>query len=305
MLDFQAYLKDIYDEEVCSMFEERQASVNIMASLVRSTTLTDDDASFGESAKMSPTKSAPRGLSESDIYGNAFVYNFADHDTTAITLSWAIYLLAANPEVQEWIGEEIRAVWKPDEAAINEYREGFPKMKRCLAIMLEVLRLCNPLPGIMKSTNEKILDINIGVQTITIPAGVRVILHTCAIHTDPRYWGSSSLEWQSQRWIATASKSTSSWEGETLIDPPQGIYAPWSGGPRICLGKKFGQVEFVAVMATLFKDYRVEPIPRLSETLQSARARTLAAAKDNEIVLLLHMSKPESVSLEWVKESSK
>lgn len=34
------------------------------------------------------------------------MYNFAGHDTMAITLSWSIYLLAA----QDWIAEEINIV---------------------------------------------------------------------------------------------------------------------------------------------------------------------------------------------------
>jgi cytochrome P450 len=41
-----------------------------------------------------------KGLTEEEIYGNIFVYNFAGHDTTATTLNWALYLLAAFPEVK-------------------------------------------------------------------------------------------------------------------------------------------------------------------------------------------------------------
>ena len=94
-------------------------------------------------------------------------------------------------------------------------------------------------------------------------------------------------------------------EDETLITPTEGAYAPWSGGPRVCPGKKFAQVEFVAIMATLFRDHRLEPVPREHETIESARARTLAAVKDSGMILLLQMLKPEDIGVRWVKKNSK
>ena len=35
---------------------------------------------------------------------------------------------------------------------------------------------------------------------------------------------------------------------------------PWYHGPRVCPGKKFSQVEYVAVMATIVSLYRIEPV---------------------------------------------
>ena len=73
----------------------------------------------------------------------------------------------------------------------------------------------------------------------------------------------------------------------------------------MCPGKRFGQVEFVAIMATLFRKYRVEPVPREDESIQCARARTLAAVKDSDMILLLQMLKLEKIGLRWVKSGSK
>lgn len=112
------------------------------------------------------------------------------------------------------------------------------------------------------------------------------------------------MEWRPQRWIARSTNRTSTIEEETLVTPPPGTYAPWSGGPRVCPGKKFGQVEFVAIMATLFREYRVEPVPHEGESMESARARTLAAVKDSGMVLLLQMLRPERIGVRWVKKDS-
>lgn len=46
-----------------------------------------------------------RGLTEDEVRGKIFGYNFAGHDTRAITVNWTLYLLATNPEVQDWVAE--------------------------------------------------------------------------------------------------------------------------------------------------------------------------------------------------------
>lgn len=49
-------------------------------------------------ASQDETKSGA-GLTESEIYSNVLILNFAGHDTTTHTLTFAIHFLAANPAV--------------------------------------------------------------------------------------------------------------------------------------------------------------------------------------------------------------
>ena len=168
---------------------------------------------------------------------------------------------------------------------------------------LEVLRLYNPLPGVIKSTGQTPSTIAIAEKEITIPAGVRVILHTDAIHTLPRYWGADALEWRPQRWIVSSGLGKSGLEDETLLTPPPGAYAPWSGGARVCPGKKFGQVEFVAIMAMLFHHHMIEPVPMQGENMDSARKKALSTVNDSGMILLLQMLNPEKVGVRWIRRS--
>ena len=73
----------------------------------------------------------------------------------------------------------------------------------------------------------------------------------------------------------------------------------------MCPGKKFGQVEFVAVLASLFSEHRVEPVPHQDESMRDARARTSAAVKDSGMILLLQMLKPESIGMRWFRKGRK
>jgi len=116
-----------------------------------------------------------------------------------------------------------------------------------------------------------------------------------AQHTHPRHWGSDSLEWLPQRWIT----SSENIESETLFQPPKGTFFAWSEGLRSCPGKKFAQVEFVAVMVGLFRSNIAQPVPHPGESVVGARRRVLEVVKDSNVELLLRMRRPESVTVRF------
>lgn len=86
--------------------------------------------------KTKTSGSPPKGLTVDEIFGNIFVINFAGHDTTANTLSFGLLLLAAYPEVQDWVAEELDGL---DEDNIKEhYGELFPRLLRCRAVLVSL-----------------------------------------------------------------------------------------------------------------------------------------------------------------------
>ena len=90
-------------------------------------------------------------------------------------------------------------------------------------------------------------------------------------------------------------------EEEVFLPPPlEGPFMPWASGPRICPGKKFAQVQFVAAIAQLFRDHRVEPVLKAGEQMGHARRRIYDAVWDSTTVLALRMKHPENVAIRWV-----
>jgi hypothetical protein len=61
------------------------------------------------------------------------------------------------------------------------------------------------------------------------------------------------------------------------------------------------QVEFVAVIATIFKRYRVAAIPEKGETIEDAKQRLREVMNDSQPRLTLQMNKPQDVKLRWSK----
>jgi cytochrome P450 len=228
-----------------------------------------------------------------------FMLNFAGHDTTAHTFTFAMYFIAANPDVQDWLSEEIRAVLG-DDPAERKYAASFPRLKRCLAVMLETLRLYTVVP-VSKWVGDQTVSLQVGGKTIVLPPKTMFIPSYAAVQTDPRYWGPDALEWRPSRWIRQGRARPGD---EELIAIERGTFLGWSEGARDCPGKKFSQVEFVATMAALFRDWRVTPAPLHSgESREEAQKRVLDLIEhDSAPVLLLQMLHPEKAPLVWSKQ---
>lgn len=270
-------MTEVYEAEKQAFAENKPATNNLMTQLIR--------ASLGDD-----------GLSETEIYGNIFVFNFAGHDTTAHTLAFTLHLLAAAPEIQEWVSEELDHVFGNAPVDAWNYLSHFPRLKRTLALLNETIRLYSPVP-IAKSTGESDRALTIKGKTFVIPAKTLIIPNHIAVHTHPKFWGDNSLDFYPQRWIESPSGAI---DDESLMTPPKGSFIPWSDGARNCPGKKFSQVEFVASLATLLKDHRVEPKALSNETMHQARTRVRKLVEeDTGQVLLLQMLHPERASLVW------
>lgn len=303
---FQKHMTEAYEQEKRAFDngQSQAADQNFLTLLVRASQ-TDDSKSGAMNGQ----------LTESEIYGNMFTFNFAGHDTTAHTFTFALYFLAAFPEVQDWIHEEICHVAGARSPQEWEYELDFPRLKRCLAVLLETLRLYTPVPtSKFTDTDMQTLVVDGGKKTIVLPPETMVIPSYAALQTDPKYWGSDSLDWRPSRWITeakdaqgkgpTSTKATP--DEEEVITPRRGTYLAWSGGARDCPGRKFSQVEFVATMATLFRDHRVDPVCMPGETPDDSRKRVLHLIEtDSAPVLLLQMLHPDRAPLVWSRRQGK
>ncbi|KAF2229465.1 cytochrome P450 [Viridothelium virens] len=284
-------MKQLRDEQQL-MKSGQPGTGTLVSNLVRASSETLPSESTNGGSAMKP-------LTESEILGNIFVFNFAGHDTTAISLAYGVLLITANPAVQDWIHEELQYYLRDD--SISSYNEVFPKLKRCLAVLFETLRLYNPLPGVPKYTGEQPTHLDVHGKTYIIPPDTLVIPNLQAAHTDPRHWGSDSRTWRPQRWILRSNPGSVKLEDEEVFKPAKGTYFPWAEGTQNCPGRKFAQVEFVAVMVALLRDHLSEPVPRDGESLDDARGRTLAVVNDSNVELLLQMRNPRDIVVRWRK----
>jgi cytochrome P450 len=169
---------------------------------------------------------------------------------------------------------------------------------------METLRICHPLSQLVKTTGPNAQPLRFNGETYIIPAGTSVHCSLPALHSHPKYWGPNPLAWNPKQHLSISdSKKFDSFEGEILAPDTSDHFMPWAWGQRVCPGKRFSQVELVAVLAALFRDWKVEVVPEKDETSEQARERAWSSSLkvDHEGHMLHEMVNPQSVGLKWVK----
>lgn len=125
MAEFKQYMVEMVEEERALIKAGRSDhKENLMSVLVRAN---ESCASEGKERC---------SLTDEEIYGNLFIWNLAGHDTTAKVLAYAMTLLSVNLPVQEWLSDEINQVFGDRPEENWDYEDDFPKLKRCLALMV-------------------------------------------------------------------------------------------------------------------------------------------------------------------------
>lgn len=241
---------------------------------------------------------ARRGaLSADEILGNVFAINFAGHDTVLIALTFALTLLAANPDAQEWLSEGITACFGENDESSEWSYDNASKLVRCHAVFLETLRLFAPITGVPKLATGRITNLKVSGRIVPIAPDIEVFPVLLGVQTDERWWGESPNEWCPSRWIVQAGTVGD----EQLLVPRRGTFFPWSDGPQNCVGKKFSLVEGVAVLARLFYRHRLRLDKRNDESELEARQRAWDCVNDVNYNLLLRMNHPERIKMMCIK----
>jgi cytochrome P450 len=125
MGEFPMYTREMLEKERMLSTSSAQPRNNLMSTLVKAS---DEEKKQDTKSKIS------QSLSEQEIMGNLFQFTLAGFDTTANTLAYAVTTLAAYPEWQDWIIEEIDYVFR--EGRDMDYEKTYPKLGRCLALMV-------------------------------------------------------------------------------------------------------------------------------------------------------------------------
>lgn len=124
---FRQYMVRIINEEMASLSMGKAGSGGLMTGFVRAL-----EIGVREKGGL-----ARKGLSMDEILGNLFGINFAGHDTTANTLAFTMLLLAAYPETQDWLREELHDLSDPlDGKGRLSYTDIFPRLVRTRAVLV-------------------------------------------------------------------------------------------------------------------------------------------------------------------------
>lgn len=242
-------------------------------------------------------------LTDSELYGNIFVFNLGGYETTASTLTFALPYLALNPVIQDWVAEEILLHTHSSHSHTtdaDDYQSIYPHLLRTRALMHEILRHASPAPLFVKTSLIPVtLDITTptGPSCITIKPGTLVGMNQYGAHLSPR-WGQDAASFDPRRFISTNATTGE----EKFVMPEDVAYTAWMVGPRMCPAKKFSQVEFAGIMVELLREWRVEVVRREGESEEDARERVGKSLRDEKYFnVSAHLKRPEDCAVRFVR----
>lgn len=194
-----------------------------------------------------------QALSDKEIRDEMNIFLFAGHDTTATTLTYALWALGRHPEYQARVAAEVAELpdrhLTPDDVA----RLGFT-----VRVLQEALRLCPPGP-----TGTRMATRDVEVAGYRVEAGTMLAFGRMAVQTDPSLWD-APLRFDPDRFDPRRAGDRDRWQ-----------YLPFGGGPRSCIGDHFAMLEATLALATIVR--RVE-IESLSDDFPLAVPFTMVAA---------------------------
>ncbi|KAL8719761.1 MAG: hypothetical protein Q9225_003277 [Loekoesia sp. 1 TL-2023] len=217
-----------------------------------------------------PSQSSPMEapLSSAAVLGNMFITIVAGHETSANTLTYALTLLACRPSMQRNLQADIDKILDSRPPGERQYNTKFAALLDGYAgaVMDEVLRLYTVIPFIPKATESQPQILRLKDRTYTVPARTLCLMNTSATHRNPKFWPVAERTADDGPPYPVSSFNPTIWlNGHSVansegggLSPTPGSFIPFAEGPRSCIGKKFAQTQFVAVIATMFSKYSVE-----------------------------------------------
>ena len=192
-------------------------------------------------------------LSPREQRDNLIGFFIAGHETTALTLTWALYLIGRHRPTQERIRKEVRAVAGDAPIAYEQLEQ----LTFTQAVIDETMRLYPPAPLLNREPQEEV-----EVLGRTLEPGDAVVLNNYVMHRTARLW-EDPLLFDPDRFLRDPS-----------LKGKGAPYMPFGAGPRICVGAAFATMEAVMVLGSLARDYdvvvaeSVYPRPLMTVTLR-------------------------------------
>jgi len=174
-------------------------------------------------------------LTDAELRDQIVTIVFAGHDTTASTLALALYELSRNEELRARFHAEIDSLDPPiDRATLS----ALPVTER---IVNETLRLYPAVFVVPRITTEPV-----AIDGYRIPEDNPVWLGIRQVQTDERFYDDPHTF------------DPSRWKEDVQTDVPEYAFAPFGGGPRLCIGRQFALTEAKLALTIIGRKFRLD-----------------------------------------------
>ncbi|XP_063705970.1 probable cytochrome P450 12a5, mitochondrial [Culicoides brevitarsis] len=180
-------------------------------------------------------------------------------DTTSSTAKSLLYLLATNPVRQEKLRKEILSILPTKDTLLTpEKMRSLPYLRAC---MKEAHRILPVIAGTVRGTQQDLV-----LQGYQIPKGTWIVM-AGGILTDNEENFSKPREFIPERWLKDDSHKAEGVKHAKEAHPF--IYLPFGFGPRMCVGRRFAELEIETFIIRFLREFEVSwkyPEPKMRST---------------------------------------
>lgn len=176
-------------------------------------------------------------FTSAEMVDQVAIFFLAGHETSASALSWALYLLATHPQVQDRVAAE--AAGLPEVPGMAD----LSRLRLTRDVFRETLRLYPPVPMMVRENARPEL-----LRGRAVRPGAQIVISPWHLHRHDRIWDTPDI-FDPDRWT----------RAETRASQRDG-YLPFSAGPRVCTGAGFAMAEGVLMLAALLRDWQLRPV---------------------------------------------
>uniref|UniRef100_T1J572 Cytochrome P450 n=1 Tax=Strigamia maritima TaxID=126957 RepID=T1J572_STRMM len=226
-----------------NVIRERRAIYKQKLANKNATSNTDKKKPLALLDSLLETSDNGKNLSDTDIREEIDTFTFEGHDTTAVGISWALFLLGHNPHIQAKMNEEADQILGPDANKHPTIAE-IQSMKYLDCVIKECQRIFPSVPVIARETNT---DIVLADGKI-IPPGVTVAISPFLMNRDPQVFPDPET------------MDPTRFFPENTAGRSPFAYIPFSAGPRNCIGQKFAQLKMKMVVSRVVRSFAIESL---------------------------------------------
>lgn len=176
---------------------------------------------------------------------------FEGHDTTAMGITWTLYLLGLHQDIQERVFQELCDIFN-DDINRNIKIEDIKHMKYLENVIKESIRLYPSVPFILRRNTE---ELKIGDNII--PRNSSLVVYIYGIHHNPEVFENPEV-FDPDRFLQ-----------ENCENRHPFAYVPFSAGPRNCIGQRFAMMVMKTVCANVLRNFKLRSVHHRDKILVS------------------------------------
>ncbi|XP_037028113.1 probable cytochrome P450 6a20 [Bradysia coprophila] len=191
------------------------------------------------------------GLSINEVAAQAFVFFLAGFETSSTVMTFLLYELALNKDIQLKARKEIKQVLERHGGQFSY--EAMTDMTYITQILNESLRKYPPVGNLRRITSK---DYNVPNTKLIIQKGTKILIPVHAVQHDPTYYPNPD-EFNPDRFSAEQMNQR---DNETFLS--------FGAGPRNCIGLRFGLMQARVGMVKLLSNFEFSICDKTSVPLQ-------------------------------------